>query len=59
MDDRLYPNIRAVEGLGDLIGKRVVDITGNDPDEPAFVEFLFEDGTAVRFPVGPDGFVIR
>lgn len=60
-DDEVYTNIRAVTALRDLIGQAVVDITGNDPDDDeAFVEILFGDGTALRFPIDPErGFTIR
>jgi hypothetical protein len=59
--DDLYRNIRDLKEIGELIGQRVLDITQNDPDDPDgwFVEFFFEDGTSLRFPVSERGFDIR
>lgn len=61
-DDEPYVTIRSSSLLGDLIGQKVVDITQQDEDEytdrGAFIEFFFENGTSIRFPVHDCGFNI-
>jgi hypothetical protein len=57
----MYATIRDKEFLGDLIGKRVVDITQHDEDEwsetgESYIMLMFEDGLFVKFPIGDDGF---
>jgi hypothetical protein len=59
MEEAPFGNIRNI--LGKIIGTRVVDITQHDKDEFAetgesFIQFHFDDGSYVKFPIGPDGF---
>lgn len=52
-DDEVFSNIRDI--LGELIGKRLVDITQHDDaEEDSFVELMFEDGLYLKFPVPDD-----
>jgi hypothetical protein len=59
MDSENYANIRKI--LGELIGKRVVDITQHDKDEfeengHSYVMLMFEDGLWAKFLVEDSGF---
>lgn len=54
-----YANIR--ELLGGLVGARVADVTQHDKedwdrDRSSFVQFTFDDGRWIRFPVSDAGF---
>lgn len=59
-----YDTIRDVPDVLGIIGKRLVDVTSHDTDannqdEFMFIEFLFEDGTALRVWLTPDGMTFR
>jgi hypothetical protein len=59
MIDPDYVNIRQI--LGSLIGRTLLDITQHDPEEFAetqmsYVQFHFDDGSYVKFPISEDGF---
>ena len=41
--------------LGQFIGKCVVDVTESDPGEDRFVMLMFEDGSALMFPISEAG----
>ena len=47
----VHDNIRKV--LVNFVGRTIVDITQDD-DGDAFVEFLFDDGNSIRFPIDSD-----
>lgn len=49
--DEVYPNIRDVPGVKDVIGTCVLDITqdDNDRDEGRYVQILFDNGMYLRF----------
>lgn len=55
-DEYVAKSIRDYFMLGQFIGKRVVDVTESDPDEARFVMLMFDDGSALKFPVSPQGF---
>lgn len=47
--------------IGDIIGKKVIDITQHDKEEfletgVSYVMIMFEDGLYVKFPVNELGF---
>jgi len=57
--EKPYANIREI--LGELIGKRVEDVTQHDADEWAetkqsYIMLQFEGGVYVKFFIGDDGF---
>lgn len=59
MAEETFGNIRAI--LGKIIGTKVLDITQHDKDEFAetgqsYVQFHFDDGSYVKFPIGEEGF---
>lgn len=59
MTKRVYSNIREI--IGELIGKRLIDITQHDKDEweatrEWYVMLMFEDGSYLQFPIGDAGF---
>lgn len=48
-------NIR--ELLGGLIGKRVLEITQQDPGEDGHITLMFEDGSTLMFFINDKGFI--
>ena len=55
-----YANIRAILSKR-LIGRTIMDITQHDKadfarDGRVFVQFMLDDGSWIKFPVGDDGF---
>lgn len=58
MDEQTYSNIRDI--LGELIGKKLVDITQHDKEEydetqDAYIMLMFEDGCYLKFYVDERG----
>lgn len=58
-DEFTYTSIRDHYVMGQFIGKRIIDITESDPDEPSkFIMLMFEDGSAIGIDVPPQGFTL-
>lgn len=56
-NERLFNSVRDYFVLGQFIGKKLVDITENDPEEEErYVMFQFEDGSAIKVTKTDDGF---
>lgn len=57
-------NVRDSDVLGQIIGRRVVDVTQHDEDEfqetkRAFVAIHFDNGMTVEIPIGDEGFDVE
>jgi len=50
-DENDYKKLRDVPCIKAVIGKKLLDITENEPGEPAVMYLMFEEGTVVEVAV--------